>query len=121
MNNNLMFKNYRVISLANKTNANFVLPAFGFIARQSLYSDINDSYGLHYILPITPKITFLLIEKNDYKLYLESHENSINMNIDKEEDIFTINKYVYKFEVQMNNKFLVSKNKEELIKLLSDV
>lgn len=119
--NNLMFKNYRILTIANKTNANFVLPAFGFIATQSLYSEINDSGGLHFILPITPKLAYLLIDKNDYKLYLEIHDNSINLNIEKEVDIFYINQYAYKFEVKMNNKFLVSKTRDELIRLLTNI
>jgi len=113
-----IFKDYRVISVYNKTKINFVLPAFGFYELKYQFKDINNLWGIHFILPITPIIAFLFIDKRDYKKYLEDHSGSININLENEEDIYLMNKLAFEFEKAINKKFLVSKTKEELEMLL---
>lgn len=95
---------HRISLLINKTNSNFVVPMNGY------YFCSNDA-----VLPISPKITIILIQKDDERL--KDADYGI---ITSEKTINTLNKCAYKTEKEMNDDFIVAQRDYDLLGIAAD-
>lgn len=111
-----IFDDNEVFIVRNTTTVNFVLPANSYYCyTNNLWKDevIN---GIYVFIPITPKLIIMLIPKKDNDLFISKHRGEI-MNLTDGSSISSLNRIAYLYESEFNNKFVISKTKDELINI----
>lgn len=111
-----MFNDYGVMVVKNKSNVNFVLPSSAFYYSHNLF--MSKVCADHFIIvPITPNIAFILIPYKENIVFFREH-NSFFIVLDKDDDIYLLNEMALYTEMDSDGKFIVSKTRNELEKLL---
>jgi hypothetical protein len=105
------FEGYISTVLVNKSNVEFVIP------RNCVYSVTVKGKGPQYILPLTPKVAFLLIHSSELINHTFNGKYHYPVIIDDEIAI-RCNKHALFTEKQYNNTFIVASREKELEKLL---
>lgn len=104
------YNSYDSDIIINSSKVEFVAP------RNCFYSIHTEGKFAKYVLPISPKIGFILIRKSELNcVYINGQHHY--MNITDDEIARGFNKNALLSELEFNNDFIVANNKTELIEL----
>jgi hypothetical protein len=101
------FENYFTNILLNESSVEFVIP------RNCIYSLITHENPTRYILPINPKVAFILMHEKEIADF-NCGDKSYYLKIDSDDLVKDFNKRALFDEIQFNNQFVVAKRKREL-------
>lgn len=107
------FGGWHLALILNKTKAPFVLPLYGVFS-------FNDKNNQSLQIPLTPKISAMLIDGNQFK-ELFSKNTTPTISLFDEQQIFTINQIGCRYELTNNRGICISNNKEYLNDVISSL
>lgn len=114
-----LFVDYGVMILKNDTDTNFVIPSNSYYFARNVYkSKISADFLI--IIPITPKIAFLLFPYFENLSFFDENKG-FYMTIKENDDINIFNKMALTTEIEYDSKFIVSITRSELETLLTEL
>lgn len=111
-----IFGDYSALIIKNDTEINFVLPASSYYYSPKINKEFTET-EFNLFIPISPKLAYMLLLKSDFDSFNKNHGFSYLI-MNNATDIEFLNERAYRSEVHGNRKFIVSKTRQELEKLV---
>ncbi len=111
-----IFSDYSALIVKNDTEINFVLPANSYYYSKKIHEEFIET-EFNLFIPISPKLSYMLLLKSDFDAYIKKRGFTYLV-MNNWRDIEYLNERAYRSEVYFNKKFIVSKSRQELEKLL---